>query len=197
MPSNTSLDVSFLDQLQFRDLYFSDGKIPKIRLYAENINCSKCIQKIESIKDENLQNISAFLNNNTIEISLINQTAAVTPIIQKIKKMGFNIHPLEKQSTSEKLSMINFRKDLIRLAVVGTCAGQIMTLALSEYFGLPVDLKPFFNWVSFGLYLPILTYGAWPFYQKFFTDLINKKVSIDSTMTLASLLGFSISSYNL
>jgi Cu2+-exporting ATPase/Cu+-exporting ATPase len=89
------------------------------------------------------------------------------------------------------------RSDLIRLAVAGFCAGNIMLLAFATYFGEMGSLESIFQWFQWVLYVPVVSFVAWPFYQGFMNGIRNRSLSIDGPMAIASFLGFAVSTWNL
>ena len=188
----------YLDMEQFRSLYSQQN--PKtMRFYVEGIKCAKCISKIEYLKIENEQI-------QTLEVDLAKQTALVelrspefsfARIANGIENLGFRPIPVRASDDDSELWHQEAKKDLIRIGVAGFCAGNIMFLAFSIYFGLTGSLKTAFEWLQFALYLPVVTYVAWPFYKGLVSGIKQRSLSIDGPMAIASFLGFTFSTWNL
>ncbi len=152
----------YLDLGQFRSLYCYLKNPQKMKFYVEGIKCSKCISKIENLKNENQQLL-------TLEVDLANQTALVelrnsedsfARVAESIANLGFRPIPLRPQEDTATLWQQESRKDLIRIGVAGFCAGNIMILAFAVYFGLTGSMKTAFQWAQMALYLPVATFVA-------------------------------------
>ena len=65
-----------------------------------------------------------------------------------------------------------------------------MLMSVSLYGGADGGYAQLFSWVSALLCLPMMTWGAWPFYQGAMGALRLGRVSIDVPISLALILGF-------
>jgi Cu2+-exporting ATPase/Cu+-exporting ATPase len=72
-----------------------------------------------------------------------------------------------------------------------------MLFVIPVYAGLSGTWSQVFNVLSFLLFLPILFYSAVPFYRGAWTALKYQSVNVDLPITLALLMGFSLSTFNL
>lgn len=189
----------YLDLGQFRVLYNYVHDPRKMKFYIEGIKCSKCIAKIENLKalNEQVQTLEVDLANQTAVVELKSSESSFARVADEIAHLGFRPIPIQaSDDTSEKWRQES-RRDLIRLAVAGFCAGNIMFLAFSIYFGLDGSMKRSFEWLQFALYLPVVSFVAWPFYTGFLNGLKQRSISIDGPMAIASFIGFSFSTWNL
>ncbi len=189
----------YLDDSSFRDIYCSIGNSRRMKFYIEGIRCGKCVSKIENIKNQNaaLKNLEVDLAHQTAMVELHENTGSFADVAKSIEQLGFRPVPLQPQLDSAEVWNAEARKDLIRLATAGFCAGNIMMLAFAIYFGLEGELRLTFEWLQFLLYMPVVFYVAIPFYKGFIQGLKEHEISIDGPMTVASLLGFFISTYHL
>ncbi len=188
----------YLDLEQFRLLY-SFQSPRKMKFYVEGIKCSKCISKIERLKidNEQVQTLEVDLANQMTLVELKSANCSFARIADDIAKLGFHPVPVRPSDDTSEIWRQEAKKDLIRLGVAGFCAGNIMFLAFSVYFGLNGSTRTAFEWLQFVLYLPVVTYVAWPFYQGFLSGIKQRGLSIDGPMAIASFLGFSFSTWNL
>lgn len=193
-----STAFNYLDETSFRDLYCM-GSNRRMKFYVQGISCGKCVSKIENIKNHNvaLKSLEVDLAHQTAMVELREDSGSFAEVAQSIESLGFKPVPLQPQMDTAEMWNADARKDLIRLATAGFCAGNIMMFAFAIYFGLDGSLRRNFEWLQFLLYLPVVTYVAVPFYKGFIQGLKEREISIDGPMTIASLLGFFISSYNL
>lgn len=190
---------SYLDQDSFRPLYSSKEDPLRMQMYIEGIKCIKCVNKIETIKNKT-PGLSLFeLNMATqvLDLKINSPQIKYADIADQITGLGFKVIPLPVSESSEHFQEVENQNDLVRVGVAGFLAGNIMLFSFAIYFGLAGSLKVFFEWLQWGLYLPFVSYVAWPFYKGFISGLKSKQLSIDGPMAIASLLGFAASSYHL
>ncbi|MFN8792287.1 MAG: heavy metal translocating P-type ATPase [Bdellovibrionales bacterium] len=194
-----TLAYEYLDESSFRDLYCPSQDQPVMKFYIEGLKCSKCIAKIEGLKGqlEDLRDVNVDLAHHTARIELRDPSASFASVVQQVESLGFRAIPLQPQEDPTASWIEESRRDLMRLAVAGFCAGNIMTLAFAVYFGLEGPMRVLFEWIQLGLYLPVVSYVAWPFYQGLWQGLRARSLSIDGPMAIASFLGFAISTWNL
>ncbi len=199
----SSVDFSFLDLPSFRQVY-TDARTPsKMRFYVRGMKCAKCVKKVEDIAmlDTLGARVQVFLGESLVEVTLIGGASGTqnsfAEVAKKIKELGYDPIPLEPHLGSQDEAIKEDRADIIRLAVMAACAGNIMTFAFAIYFGLSGVAADIFNWICFVLYLPVLFYGALPFYQGFWRSIRQKEMSIDGPMAVASVAGFVFSFINL
>lgn len=192
-------NYDYLDLGQFRSLYCLDQKPQAMKFYVEGIKCSKCIAKIEGLKNHNpdLKNLEVDLANQTAFIELNQAENSFAKVAEDISELGFRPIPIQPNEDSHEQWKTESKMDLIRLGVAGFCAGNIMMLAFATYFGLVGPMKTLFEWVQLILYLPVVSFVAWPFYKGFLSGLKQKSLSIDGPMAIASFLGFTVSTWNL
>jgi len=190
---------SYLDQDSFRPLYFSKNDPLRMHMYIEGIKCIKCVSKIESIKNK-IPGLSFFELNMTTQVldfKLSGSEVKYAEVADQITGLGFRVIPLPVSESANMHQELENQNDLVRIGVAAFLAGNIMLFSFSIYFGLAGSLKVFFEWLQFVLYLPFVSYVAWPFYKGFVSGLKSRQLSIDGPMAIASLLGFIASSYHL
>lgn len=192
-------EYSYLDETPFREAYGSGALHNNMRFYVEGIRCAKCLRKIEALSETipGLQSIRVEMDTNVVHVAFDPELSPPSYIAEKITALGFKVKPLIPGTDSEANRKIEDRKALIRLAVAGACAGNIMGFALAIYFGSEGIWLKWFSWLSFILYLPVVTYVALPFYRGAIESLKLKQVSIDLPMAVASLAGFLFSTVQL
>jgi P-type Cu+ transporter len=190
---------AYLDQSEFRDLYCETSLPTRMKFYVEGIRCAKCVGKIESLKSRlsQVDQLEVDLGRQTLHLQLKSPQDSVADVVDQIVSLGYKPIPIPLEQDETKIWNAEARRDLLRLAVAGFCAGQIMMLAFAGYFGDTGELTQTFAWLQFGLYLPVITYVAWPFYQGFVSGLRSRMLSIDGPMAVASSLGFIVSTANL
>ncbi len=188
------VDFSFLDQDEFKTKYAVDSAA--MNFYVEGIRCEKCVRKLEGMVGTlaGLRRLRVEMGKSLVHVEVDPSLLAFSTVASAIEQQGFRPIPLAKEDDFFTLQRREDRSDLMRLAAAAGCAGNIMTFAFATYFGGPFAL---FAGLSFLLYLPVVTYVAWPFYRGAWQALRQMRISIDLPMAVASLLGFGFSSFEL
>ncbi len=189
----------YLDLGQFRSLYCERENPRAMKFFVEGVRCSKCIAKIEnlSLRNPDLNRLEVDLANQMAFVELKSPDLSFGRVAEEISGLGFRVVPLQPEEDAVSKWKQESRRDLVRLGVAAFCAGNIMMLAFATYFGLSGEMKSQFEYLQLALYLPVVTFVAYPFYQGFFSGLRQKSLSIDGPMAVASFLGFAVSTWNL
>lgn len=193
------MDFSFLDQSEFRAKYASGPRQNHIRFYIEGIKCGKCVRRLEnlSLLIPGLQGLRIEMGKSLAYAEIDPQVLTFSKLAEEIAKLGYKPIPLSLEMNDDKVQSQEDRSELIRLGIAAACAGNIMTFSFATYLGDTGAFQPIFFWLSFVLYLPVLTFVAWPFYVGAWNSLRQKQLSIDLPMAVASLSGFVFSTVEL
>jgi len=192
-------DFSYLDSDAFNSIYTNAENPGEIRFYVSGIRCGKCVRKLEDLPQEvqGLKQLRVEMGNN-IAVAQIDKTqTSFSALAEKICDLGFTPTALPTSQQEDKIVRAEDRAALIRLGVAGACAGNIMTFSFATYLGDTGSFKEIFYWLSFALYLPVVTYVALPFYKGAISSLKQRQLSIDLPMAVASFLGFVFSTVEL
>lgn len=191
-------DFSFLDQTEFKRKYATGPSLNGMRFYIGGVKCAKCVHRLEDLATTlpGLRRIRVEMGKNLAHIEVDPSVLPFSHVADQIRKMGYQPIPLVHDSAHDQVQKAEDRRELIRLAVAGACAGNIMTFACATYFGAG-EWDGLFTWLSFILYIPVLTYVALPFYRGAWQSLKQRQVSIDVPMAIASIVGFIFSTIEL
>ncbi|MFN7825062.1 MAG: heavy metal translocating P-type ATPase [Pseudobdellovibrionaceae bacterium] len=192
---------AFLVQPEFLELYQDPVHPQRFKLQINGMKCSRCIAKIENLEND-LQLSSEVLGARVDMTTGIGTFSLAHPstlpkLISRIEDLGFTAKPIRFQQDLSTLRSQILKRDLMRLGVAGFCAGNIMMFSFAIYFGVTGALADLFSWLSFVLYLPVVSYVALPFYRGSFASVKQRSLSIDLPIAIASLTGFVFSLVNL
>lgn len=189
---------SFLDQDEFKDLYCLDVEQKTMRFFAKGMHCTSCVHLVEKLPefDEGITESIANFPNSTVTVK-INGLGRFSRVAALLKEIGYEPIPIEKSADSTNYLQQENRKLLIKIAVAGACAANIMLFVIPVYAGLTGTYLTVFLWLTMILFLPILFYSATPFYLGAWSALKSRSLSIDLPIVVAMLSGFSLSLYNL
>ena len=183
------VDYSYLDVPALKKQYSVDAQGTSLRVYIGGVRCEKCVRRLEGLVGAvpGLLRLRVEMGKNLAQIEVDPSRLTFSQIVGRIKDMGFEPIPLSQTDDATGAVAQENRRELIRLAVAGACAGNIMTFAFAMYLGGDVQI---FSWLSLLLYLPVVSYVAWPFYLGAWNSLRQRQISIDLPMAVASFAGF-------
>lgn len=191
---------AYLDQAEFRSLYnhSTSGSEERYVIFAEGLHCTSCVHLLEKLPEYAPEVRSARVNFSqssvVVELKPLASLAQVAHVIEELGYKPSFISP--EEDLTQKFQKEN-RDILKRIAVAGFCAGNTMLFVIPVYAGLSGTWSQIFNYISFLLFLPVLMYSAIPFYRGAWTAVKYQSVNVDLPITLAFLLGFVLSTFNL
>lgn len=197
--SATQQDYSYLDTPDLHSVYASNTAETAIRFFIDGISCAKCVRKLEDLPMTipGLEELRIDMSTNVAYAKMDIRRLTFSALAKAIAALGFRPYPIPGNEDEIQLQVASDRRELKRLSVAGAIAGNIMIFSFATYFGDAGELTRLFQWLSFLLYLPVVTYVAWPFYMGAIGSLRRKELSIDLPMAVASLAGFVFSTIEL
>lgn len=192
-------DFSYLDSEDFQSIYFVPEKPDELRFYISGIRCGKCVRKLEDLPQtlSGLKQLRVEMGNNIAYAQIDKTQTKFSEVADKICELGFSPMALPTAQDEEKIVRLEDRAEMVRLGIAAACAGNIMTFSFATYLGDTGAFKEVFYWLSFLIYLPVVTYVAWPFYKGAYNSIKQKQLSIDLPMAVASFFGFVFSTVEL
>jgi len=187
------------ENLQNEFTYYHEGFKETI-LTIEGISCSACAWLIEmqlsKLAGINKVNVNATTQRATVQWQ--DSEVKLSEILGLIDKIGYHGLPF-KASTAEKSNKKQAKNFIKRLGISGILMMQVMMIAFGLYFGTFSDMAEhnlvYLRWASFFLTLPIVTYGAFPFYKSAFYALRARQLSMDVPVSIAIMLAFLASAW--
>lgn len=188
--------------------------------YIEGVRCSKCIQKLESLPNENafFKEARFHKGSSTLELTIdehpitsslnlsdenksvnANKSSKLTPedTIQMIESKGYKAYFITQKSEITKQRMKEQRDWLIRLAITFFFAANIMMFTASLYTGAENIWKTLFSYLSGVFYIPIFIYSAMPFYRNAWQGIKDRQFTADLAVAIAFVWGSVFSYFNL
>jgi len=169
-------------------------------LTVDGISCAACAWLIE-MQLSKVGGVIAINVNATTQRATIrwdNEQINLSNILFKIGKIGYQALPFKASQLEESNQKIS-KTFVKRLGISGILMMQILMIATGLYFGAFSDMsdinRMYLRWVSFFLTLPIITYGASPFYIGAIKALKVKRLSMDVPVSIAIILAFSASAW--
>lgn len=181
-------------QLQAEFTFESDGYQETI-LSIEGMSCAACAWLIEKQLSPQVGIVKAQVNATTqrATVSWDKEQIKLSEIIAAIARIGYSALPF-KANTTEIRNNQQSKAFIRRLGVSGILTMQVMMIAFGLYFGAFSDLSEhnlmYLRATSLVLTLPIVTYGAFPFYLGAINALKSRRLTMDVPVAIAISLAF-------
>lgn len=191
-------EFAHLDQDDFRRRFADPAHPGRVRFHLENVHCAGCLARIENVANEveGVRHVRLDMGRHIAEVEVV-PDGSLAAVADRFNAMGYPARPVQWDEAPAEADSEN-KAHLIRIGVSGACAGNIMLLTTSLYAGAShAEVAPAFEWLSFALFLPILLYGAVPFYRNSLAALRSRRASIDVPIAAAIVVGTTIGVFHL
>ncbi len=185
-----------LDDENLQDEFtFKDGELKETILSIEGINCAACAWLIEMqlLKVSGIENITVNATTQRATVRWQDKQLKLSQILIAIDKVGYHALPF-KASQVEEANQRRSKAFIRRLGISGILMMQVLMIASGLYFGAFSDMSAhnliYLRWVSLILTIPIVSYGAWPFYSGAISALKAHRLSMDVPVAIAIILAF-------
>ena len=181
---------NFLDLPEFREklISFSEGDYSKIKLFLPQIHCSSCLWLLERLDKlaNGVTSSQVFFAKKEAEITFNESKISLRELAELLASIGYPPSITLEDYDKAKTSKTN-KKLMFKIGLVGFCFGNVMLMSFPEYFGIDEKYKAFqttFNYINFGLSIPVLIYGASDYVVSAYKSLKNKRINIDVPITI-------------
>ena len=187
------------DVLQSEFIY-QDNDCKEAILTIDGISCAACAWLIEMQLDklEGLVKINVNATSQRATVKWQDSALKLSDILHAIEHIGYQALPF-KANEAELRNKQQSKAFIKRLGISGILMMQIMMIAFGLYFGAFSEMaehnKVYLRWVSFVLAIPIILYGAFPFYTGALKAIKAKRLSMDVPVSIAIILAFSASAW--
>jgi len=193
--------TQLLDDKSLQDEFaFSTADYKETILTIDGISCAACAWLIEKqlTKLNGLLNITVNASSQRATVRWKEDKLKLSDILLAIDSIGYHALPF-KANTYEENNKKQSKTFIKRLGISGILMMQTMMIAIGLYFGAFSDMSEhnliYLRWISFLLTLPIVSYGAFPFYQSAYKTLITRRLSMDVPVSIAIILAFFASAW--
>ena len=171
-----------------------------IQLHVDGLHCVACVWVFEQLPKV-LPGVTSARLEYTAERLHLTWDPARIPLSEIggfLHALGYATTPLGAEVENKR--RLSARRELLRLAVAGAAAGNVMLYAIALYAGSFEEMDPtfarFFEWVSLLVTLPAITYAAMPFYRGAWAGLRMRVPHLDLPISLGLIGGFVASVYS-
>jgi len=166
-----------------------------MKIYVEGVHCQACLWILEGLPErlDQVKSARFSISNAVLELRVV-LGSNLAEICEQIHFYGYVPQVLMENVNAKELRKKEARDGLVKLGVAFFCTGNIMLLSVSTYAGADGDLRNWFDWISFLLCIPVVTFCSLPFYRASTSAIRRKSFSIDISIALAIIFGFLASS---
>ena len=170
-----------------------------ISLYIEGMHCTACAWLIEKYlgRQPGVQQASVNFEQSRLDVTWQVQQLPLGELAKKISDIGYLAHPYQSDIVRERQQQEN-RALLKRIGITGILMMQIgmfsIALYAGDYLGISEQHRQLLRVFSMMFALPLLYYGALPFFSSAFYSLRQRQLNINLSISLAisGLYGSSI-----
>ena len=175
----------------------ADAAIPQdvnIVLSLPAIHCAACISGVERILGAT-DGVKGARVNLTLKRAQIEAVSDVTAddLVRVLAKSGYEAHELDTTALRATQTDKAGRDLLMRLAVAGFAAMNIMLLSVAVWSGADGPTRDMFHWISAAIALPTIAFSAQPFFKHAWTALRAGRLNMDVPISLAIALAVATS----
>jgi len=185
------------DDPSFTELYCrpAQGGLVTIELYLEGVHCAACVWLVEKVPLV-VPGVAECRLDVGRSLATVVWDPARTPlssIARFLDSIGYPPHPFHGVEARD-MERREDRSLLIRIAVAGAIAGNVMLLAIALYggyfHGISAEYRSLFRWVSLGLTLPSVMWCAQVFYRGAWGALKTRTLHMDVPISIGILAAF-------
>lgn len=179
------------DDPAFASLYCrpSPGGLTAAELFLEGVHCAACAWLVERLPRlvTGVAEARLDLGRSMVRLTWDGHRASLSAIARALDTLGYPAHPA-REGTARAIRRMDDRKGMIRLAVAGACAGNVMLLALALYAGVFGAMEPawvsFFRWLSMAISLVSIAWPGSVFFRGALGALRARTLSLDVPIAL-------------
>ncbi|MBV7396286.1 heavy metal translocating P-type ATPase [Mameliella sediminis] len=160
-----------------------------IVLSLPTIHCAACMASVEralgAVPAVRSARVNLTLKRVSIEADPDLTAADVIPVVEGA---GYEAHELDSTAISATATDKAGRELLMRLAVAGFAAMNVMLLSIAVWSGAEGPTRDLFHWISAAIVLPAVAFSGMPFFRNAWMALSARSLNMDVPISLAILL---------
>lgn len=171
----------------------SEDSTAEVELLLEGMHCAACVWLIERLPRvaNGVIDARANIRRRTVCVRYQPDQIKLSKVAQSLDKLGYAAHPARGKE-ARAIRVKEDRKFLIRVAVAGALAGNIMLLAIALYGGTLSGISDFwrstFRWYSMALGIIVLIWPGRIFFTGAMAALRTRTAHLDIPIALALLV---------
>nr|WP_106204905.1 heavy metal translocating P-type ATPase [Aliiruegeria haliotis] len=167
-----------------------------ILLSLPEVHCALCITTVERALDRHPGVNSARVNLTLKRVSVeAEPDVTAEDLIPTLAAVGYTAHEMDPSALSATTTDRQGRELLMRLAVAGFAAMNVMLLSVAVWSGATDATRDLFHWISAAITIPAIAFSGQPFFRSAWSALRHGRLNMDVPITLAILLALGTSLY--
>ncbi|MCT4553119.1 MAG: heavy metal translocating P-type ATPase [Pelagimonas sp.] len=165
-----------------------------IVLSLPTIHCAACMSSVERAL-ATVDGVRSARVNLTMKRVSIEADPELTAqdVIPVVEGAGYEAHELDSTALTATANDRAGRDLLMRLAVAGFAAMNVMLLSVAVWSGADGATRDMFHWISAAIVLPAVGFSAQPFFRNAWVALKARSLNMDVPISLAILLALGTS----
>jgi len=170
-------------------------------LILDRIRCAACLWLNEQWLRRLPGVLAADINYATqrAQVAWDERRVRLSEILDAVRAIGYDAYPYDPRRQDE-IERRETRRMLWRLFVAGFGAMQVMMYAFPAYIDagagtLTPDAERLMRWASLVLTAPVMLFSCRPFFDGAWRDLMNRRVGLDTPISLGLITGFLASAW--
>jgi Cu2+-exporting ATPase len=158
--------------------------------YLEDLRCGACVWLVERVPRvvDGVREIRVDLGRGRADVVYDPARAPLSSVARAIDRLGHPVHPYRGVDRDARRRRED-RALLIKIAVAGAAAGNVMLLAAALYAGANGAFAPFFRWASMMVAVPALSWAATPFWRGALAAVRARRLHLDLPISIGVAAG--------
>jgi Cu2+-exporting ATPase len=166
-----------------------------VELYLEGVHCAACVWLVEklTVVVDGVAEVRLDMGRSLATITWNPETTPLSQVARFLDSIGYAPHPFRGVEARD-MARGEERSLLIRIAVAGAIAGNVMLIAFALYggrfHGITDEFRILFRWVSLALAIPSVAWCATVFYRGAWGALKTRTLHMDLPIAIGIFAGF-------
>jgi len=165
-----------------------------VELYLEGVHCAACVWLVEKLPEivPGVVRCRLDMGRSLARVEWDPSCVGLSSAARVLDSLGYTPHPARSARAREARRRAD-RKALVRIAVAGACAGNVMLISIALYGGGFTGIEPvfkrLFEWVSAGLTVLSLAWPGSVFFKGAIGALRARRVHLDMPIAIGLAAG--------
>lgn len=185
------------DDPDFHSLYCRPlpGGLLSVSLYVDAIHCAACVWLLERVAGliDGVAEIRVDLGRSRIRVDWDPSAVQLSTVAQRLDSFGYGAEAPRSDQRDEQVRRED-RALLVKIAVTGAVAGNVMLIAFALYggafHGMESGFASLFRWASLLLTIPAVAYGGSVFLRGAWHALRARVLHMDLPISIGIVAGF-------
>ena len=175
----------------------AEGHTSSVDLMVPAIRCAGCMRAIETGlgKLEGVTSARVNLSMRRVRVLYDPALGSVAAVMERLGELGYEARPYDAAAMADVDRDSVGRDLLVRLAVAGFAAMNVMLLSVSVWAGADAATRDLLHWISALIALPAIAFSGVPFFRSALAALSARRLNMDVPISLAVWMAAGTSLY--